>query len=117
MCEHESCGVDRRIWIPIDDDIKSEPLLHPWCIHCGLVKNISDDNPYKIGYWINLLSLISKIYPIKKVQKRLITKNLIDTEGFTDSYGTTGLAQEELFIKIIGKYTNINEERIKVLIH
>ena len=116
MCNHESCGVERRIWVPIDNNLKGEIRLHPWCVHCGLVKNISDDQPYKLGYWMNLLSQLSSRYNIKQVQKRLIIKDLLDTEGFNDIYATKGSDQKELFVQITSKYTTLNKDRIMTFI-
>jgi len=90
----------------------AEVALHPWCIHCGLVKNISDDKSRKIGYWINVLSKISNRFSITQSQKRLIVKELMTYEEFEDPYGITSYSQRELFFKIIKKHCNINTHNL-----
>ena len=112
ICSHESCGREDKIWLPVDSSGKSEALLHPWCKHCGLVKNISDDRPKKIGHWMNVLSKISYHQSLKQCQRRLIAKELQSCEEFIDLYGITGSAQKDLFIKIMKKYCNINTKNI-----
>ena len=111
-CNHESCGREKRVWLPTGKQNVSEVVLHPWCEHCGLVKNISDDRPHGIGYWMNILSNISKIFSLKKVQKHMICKELESNDCFDDLYGITGSAQKELFNKILEKYCNINMQCI-----
>ena len=112
ICCHESCGRENRVWLPIDANSRSEVNLHPWCVHCGTVKNISDDRPKKIGYWMNMLSRMAGEFSIRQVQKRLISKDISSYEGFDDIYGVTGSAQKELFTKIVKKYCNIDEKSI-----
>jgi len=108
LCNHESCGREKRVWLPMEQNSGSEVMLHPWCRHCGLVKNISDDQPHSFGYWTNVLSRITNQFSLKQVQKHLICKELESNDCFDDSYGITGSAQKELFIKIVCKYSNIN---------
>jgi len=108
LCTHESCGREKRVWLPTEKDKSSEVVLHPWCTHCGIVKNLSDDRPHNFGYWMNILSNISKNFSLKKVQKHLISKELEANECFNDLYGITGSAQRELFNRLICKYCNIN---------
>ena len=110
-CHHENCGKEKRIWLNSDKPY-SDVELHPWCTHCGLIKNISDDQPKKIGYWINVLSLVEKNYNIKKVQKRLIAKELESNKDFNDFYGITGSSQKELFKNILKKYCKIGLKEI-----
>ncbi len=116
ICSHTSCSREEKVWLPIDSNHKSEAALHPWCIHCGLVKNISDDNPKKIGYWINVLSSLSHRYSFTQCQKRLIYKELQSFDEFIDTYGTTGSSQIELFEKIVRKHCNINRNNIGTFI-
>ena len=112
QCNHENCGREHRIWMPCANMHYSEVVLHPYCRHCGLVKNLSDDQAHGLGYWINILSRISKIFALKKVQKRLIAKELESNDCFDDSYGVTGAAQKDLFVKTLKKYTKIDLKNI-----
>ena len=105
-CNHDNCGREERIWLNSNEPY-SDVELHPWCVHCGLIKNVSDDRPKKIGYWMNVLSLVEKDYNIKKVQKRLVSKELETNTGFNDFYGTTGSSQKNLFVDILKKYCKV----------
>ena len=111
-CNHEDCGREKNVWLPSDVYFKSEAALHPWCKHCGLVKNVSDDRPHNVGYWINVLSRIASQFSLKQVQKRLIANELCSDECFNDLYGITETAQKEMFIKIVRKYSNIDHSSI-----
>ena len=116
-CSHKSCGREKQVWLPTIDYLGSEVNLHPWCIHCGVVKNISDDKAHKLGYWTNILSKISYLYSIKKVQKRIITRELSSHEYFTDIYCISGSIQRKIFNEIVTKYCNINPNCIDTLIY
>jgi len=107
QCIHENCGKEERVWFPELDSRGSESRLHPWCISCGTVKNISDDKPKNIGHWMNVLSKISNKFSFSQCQRRLIVKDLQSNEMFNDNYGITGTSQKELFLKIINKHCNV----------
>ena len=111
-CSHESCNHEENIWLPRENNLGSDVALHPWCLHCGLVKNISDDRPKKIGYWMNILSKLSYRFSIPQCQRRLIALELNTSEEFTDLYGITGSAQKEFFTNIVKKYYSICRNEI-----
>ncbi len=122
-CCHESCGRDDRIWLPkvgkASDDARStgssgrfDAALHHWCVFCGCIKNISDDRPKKMGYWINILSRIAKDCGVSQSQKRLVVKALESYEDFDDMYGTTGSSQRDVFVKVVKKYCGLCEGTI-----
>jgi hypothetical protein len=94
--------------IPVKSNLGSEASLHPWCVRCGLIKNISDDKPKEIGYWMNILSRISYQFSIAQCQKRLIAKELDSCEEFEDLYGITGSSQKEMFVRTIQKYCSLS---------
>lgn len=116
LCLHESCGIEDRVWLPEDNFVASDILLHPWCIHCGQVKNISDDRSKKQGYWMNILSKFCNRYNVTKVQKRLIVKEIMHDGEFLDMYGTTGSAQKTFFIDIVRKHTRTPSKEIEAFI-
>lgn len=119
VCSHESCSRENKQWLPMSTDNyqRDDVKLHPWCIHCGLVKNISDDRPHELGFWMNNLSKIADQFYLKQVQKRLISKELNSNKLFNDYYGITGSSQKNLFKKIVKKYCNINDRSIDSLIY
>lgn len=114
-CDHKDCGRENNVWLPTDVYCKSEVALHPWCRHCGLIKNISDDQPYDIGYWFNVLSRLASRFSLKQVQKRLIANELSNIECFNDLYGITQTAQKQIFIKTVRKYSAIDSSSINSL--
>ena len=112
LCNHKSCEYEKRIWLPIQNRRGSDIALHPWCLKCGLVKNISDDRPHRSGYWTNVLSRITRSFSLTQCQKRLVAKELESHQCFNDIYGVTGSAQKELFVKIVRKYCYISRNYI-----
>ncbi|MCZ7355911.1 MAG: hypothetical protein O8C66_09075 [Candidatus Methanoperedens sp.] len=116
-CEHKSCGSKEKVWLP---HISREEVYglksHPYCIHCGAVKNISDDMPMKIGHYINILSKIRRSFRISDAQVRLIINELSSKEGFEDPYWSTGFAQEKMFLASLKRYCNLQENTIKPLL-
>ena len=117
LCSHKSCGLEHRVWLPSTSYSGSEVKKHSWCIHCGLVKNISDDRPHKLGHWMNILSNIIQGFSLKRVQARLIAKELSSHIYFNDTYGITGSSQKELFKKIVKQYCSIDERSIDSFIY
>ena len=115
-CYHESCGRENYVWLPTDR-FSSDAVPHPWCKHCGLVKNISDDRPKELGYWINILSRISNQFSLKKVQTRLVSKYLDSNRYFNDLYGITGSAQVKEFIRAVSSICKIPSNSVYSLIY
>lgn len=115
-CEHQSCGSKEKVWLPHVFREKEYCLkLHPFCVHCGAVKNISSDMPKKIGYYINIISGLRKNFRISDAQVRLIINELNSREDFEDPYWTTAYAQEKMFLASLKKYCNITENSLKGL--
>jgi hypothetical protein len=110
------CGKEERVWFPTDDQRYSSLEKHPWCKHCGLVENISDDRPKKIGYWMNLFSYICSLMPVTQVQKRLIAKEIESSEVFQDMFGTFGSDQKIRFIQILSKYIPVHSLNLDLII-
>lgn len=114
VCQHKDGG---RVHLPYE--VRGRELgvlLQPYCMHCGAVKNISWDRTKKIGYYINILSELSRIYKISDAQIRLIVNELNKIQDFEDGYCMTGSAQEFHFIRIVRNYSAIPENAIKSLL-
>ena len=107
QCEHLICGKEERVWLPTQDHRYGSLEKHPWCKTCGLVKNISDDRPRKIGYWMNIFSYVASVIPLAQVQKRLIAKEIESCEVFHDMFGSFGSDQKTQFIQIVSKYVSL----------
>ena len=113
-CSHKSCGLENQVWLPTFGSF--DVAMHPWCVKCGQVKNISDDKGKKLGFWINNLSKIAKYYKLTQVQLRIISKELECHKEFDDNYGITGSYQKELFKNILSKHYNLNLKVIDSII-
>ena len=79
---------------------------------CGSIKNLSSERPREIGYYMNAISYLSKKIKISQSQVRLISQDL-DRLELGDKYTIDRYTQEQLFIKIVKKYTNVSEQLIK----
>ena len=91
---------------------------HPFCVHCGLVKNVGSDRAKRIGYYVNILSRMehSLKTPGAKVRMRLVAKELENSRDFDDTYSMSGYAQERIFTTIVRKYFPIQESVIQSFI-
>lgn len=111
-CTHQSCGYGERLWLPTAEDTRSDARPHPWCVRCGLLKNISDDRPKKLGYWMNILAKISHDFSLKQCQRRLLSKQIADMDCFHDLYGVTFSSQQQVFLSSLKKLIRVNEQAV-----
>ena len=111
-CLHTSCNKEQSLWLHETRCITSDVSLHRWCVLCGVVQNITEDGPRKIGYWMNILRKIEKRYSLTQCQKRLIVKALETNDSFSDLFSISGSEQKEVFIRIVKQYCNICERTI-----
>ncbi len=83
-CNHESCGSIEKVWLPFVVNGQTKGLKsHSYCIHCGVIKNLSYEKLRDIGYYMNVLSKINKhVIKISKVQLRLIALELEKNDDF-----------------------------------
>ena len=64
-CVHENCGYNERVWLPINDE-PANTIKHPYCKHCGVVRNLSNGRVVGTGYFMNTPSSMKKISRRKK---------------------------------------------------
>ncbi len=115
-CDHVECGSTEKVWLPYT--VREHPnglKSHPFCIRCGMVKNIGPDKAKSRGYFINVISQIEKHLKIpgSTVRIRLIVKELEKIEDFDDSFSMSRYNQEKAFISIIKKYYQIPDRTIQ----
>ena len=110
-CKHECCGAAEKVWLPYEFEGRSKGLKpHSYCIHCGVVKDISSKKKAKrMGYYTNILARLG----ITKVQIRLIAKELERIQDFDDVYSMTRSQQEKIFIRVVKKYSKVREDTIR----
>lgn len=114
-CKHLDCVNSEKIWLPYTIRELSFGLQsHPFCIRCGMVRNITSDRSKSIGYFINVISNLNKHIktPGASVRMRLAVKELQQIEDFEDNYSMSKYVQEKTFINIIKKYYKIPERTI-----
>jgi hypothetical protein len=118
-CDHINCGSTEKVWLPY---IVREHTIglksHPFCIRCGMVKNIGSDRATSIGYFINVISQIEKHIKIpgSSVRMRQVVKDLEKIEDFEDEYSMSKYAQEKIFIDIVKKYYQIPDGTIQMFL-
>ena len=115
-CKHLDCANSEKIWLPYTIRELSFGLhSHPFCIHCGMVRNITSERSKSIGYFINVISNIDKHIKTSgaSVRMRLAVKELQQIEDFEDNYSMSKYAQEIIFINIIMKYYKIPERTVR----
>jgi len=50
-CKHVCCSTAEKVWLPYELGGRSRGLKpHSYCIHCGVVRNISPDRA-KVSVW------------------------------------------------------------------
>ena len=69
---------------------------------------ISSDKAKRMGYYTNILARLG----ITKVQIRQIVKELVRMD-FDDVYSTTKSEQEEVFFRVVKKYSKVPEGMIR----
>jgi len=114
-CKHESCGTAEKVRLPYEFEGRSGGLVpHSYCIHCGVVKDISSKSKKakRMGYYTNTLARLG----ITKLQIRLIAKELERIQDFDDVYSMTRSEQEEVFINAVKKYSKVPEDRIRAFL-
>lgn len=115
-CDHKSCGSKEKVWLPYYFEGRERGLKpHPYCTECGLVKNLSTERPHGIGFFMNVLSDLSKNYKIAQIQTRLIAQEMTKI-ALTDAYGMDRPQQEKLFLEIAVRILNVPERVVSEML-
>jgi hypothetical protein len=115
-CDHIDCGNTEKVWLPYM--IREHPKglkSYPFCIRCGMVKNIGSDRAVGRGYFINVISLIEKHLKIpgSSIRMRLVVKELEKIDDFDDAYSMSKYNQGKIFTGIVKKYYRIPDRTIQ----
>jgi hypothetical protein len=106
-CEHRISGSREKIWLPYYFEGRERGLKpHPFCVECGLIKNLSSDKPRSIGYFMNIIADLGNRYKIAKIQTRLIALEM-EKQALDDKFGMDRMQQEDLFVEIVVRILNI----------
>ncbi len=89
-----------------------ETKPYSFCNESVPVSNSSSSKPRRLGYYINVIGLLSKEAKVTKVQLRLIVLEL-EKLGLDDTHNMDRPRQERLFIQTVKQYVNIPERIIK----
>jgi hypothetical protein len=111
-CRHVPSN--KKDWLPTVNGILKQ---HPYCVKCGVVKNVSSDVGKNTGYFVNVLYNLKRFlekrgYKVTQTQIRLILKEF-EERGYCDTYSISFNAQKEEFLKIAKKYIKVSEEVIR----
>jgi hypothetical protein len=114
-CDHKS---NKKDWVEMQNGILK---LHPYCDKCGVIKNISSDRGKKISYFVMALSRLRKTlesrgYKVSDAQIRLIVKELMEIEGFEDTWWITFSKQKEIFTNVVQKYVKVSRDLIEAVV-
>lgn len=114
MHDHESCSPQDWQWLPYDyGNDRGFLKEHPYCVHCGAVKNMGPDRARGMGFFANVLASIARRRKLTDVQIRLIMKRLEEIEDFEDNYTLSGSSQKEWFLDAVEMYTSLPREFIE----
>jgi len=109
-CAHEDCGHRERIFCPPQDKrITRVPVQKiPYCLKCGVLKNVSSDKARLVGWYTNLLRLVNynialSFGKISQAQQRLIIGEIEKVQDFEDRYQMTRSSQLDMFFVAIHK--------------
>lgn len=112
-CDHKSCGNTEKVWLPYQFQGRELGLKpHPYCVKCGIVKNMSSERPKKIGFFVNIVASIGKQYKVTQVQMRLVAQAL-EKSDIEDDWGLDRRQQEEMFVNLAMKYLGLSENAIR----
>ncbi len=112
-CNHVSCGNSEKVWLTHTYQGRECGLKpHNYCLNCGLVMNLSSDKPRSVGYYMNVLSALSKEVKIAKIQMRLICLKMQGCK-LDDGYGLSRYQQEKIFVDIVMEYLNVPEWKVQ----
>jgi hypothetical protein len=115
-CEHKISGSKEKVWLPYYYEGRDRGLKpHPYCMECGLIKNLSSERPRRIGFFMNVISELGKRYKVAQVQIRLIAQEM-EKQSLEDKFGMDRLQQEKLFIEITTRILNVPKREIKELL-
>ena len=115
-CEHKISGSKEKVWLPYYYEGRDRGLKpHPYCMECGLIKNLSSERPRRIGFFMNVIAELGKHYKIAQVQIRLIAQEM-EKQSLEDKFGMDRLQQEKLFIEITTRILNVPKREVKELL-
>jgi len=111
-CEHKISGSKEKVWLPYFYEGRDRGLKpHPYCIECGLIKNLSSERPHGIGFFMNVVSELGKRHKIAQIQIRLIALEM-ERQALDDAFGLDRTQQEKLFVEICTRILNIPDRVI-----
>ena len=106
-CEHRISGSKEKVWLPYYHEGRERGLKpHPFCVECGLIKNLSSERPHSIGFFMNALAELGKRYKITKIQTRLIVLEM-EKQTLNDNFGFDRQQQEKQFVEMAAMILNV----------
>ena len=105
--EHKVSGSKEKVWLPYYFEGRERGLKpHPYCVECGLIKNLSSDRLHSNGFFMNVLAELGMRHKIAQVQIRLICFEM-EKQMLDDQFGLDRQQQEKLFVDIVTRILNV----------
>jgi len=105
---HEECGFRERLWLDREQRSPASAALHPYCVSCGTVKDLTLPRARPLGFYLAGIARLreylgrSTVHPkLAQVQSHLIAQRLAASGEFDDPYGTPGRLQLEAYVDAV----------------
>ena len=105
---HTDCGSRDRLWLAREPRSESTAAPHPFCIHCGTVKDLTLPRAKPLGYYLSGVAHLAEHLErsnlhakLAQVHRHLMTSRLATRPEFEDPYGTPGQAQLETYVQVV----------------
>ena len=125
-CLHRQSDNDRSIWVhpSRSERVHSPAQKRPYCLDCGKVKYLGSARAKKMGFFINLLSEVQERLEVERrrkltnhkltqVQMRLIIKDLVEDDFFTDRWANHKFGQWEFFKLAVRRRCDVSEDLLE----
>ena len=100
-CNHSFIPSKMGVWLPSLEHAHSSLQIYQYCSKCGLIKINEEGQGKKVGFFMNIIGRIDEKKRIPTVQKRLLAKELLKNDLFTDPQGSYFSFQVLYFLKLI----------------
>jgi len=105
--EHKVSSSKEKVWLTYYFESRERGLKsHPYCVECGLIKNLSSDRLHSNGFFMNAFVEHGKRHKIAQVQIRLIVFEM-EKQMLDDRFGLDRQQQEKLFLDIVTRILNV----------
>ncbi len=106
--QHRDCRSRERVWLPREPNGEASAVLHPFCLDCGTVRDLTAPRAKPLGYFLGGVASLKEHlehsgahFKLAQVQSHRMVKLLASRQEFEDQYGTPGRTQLEAYVSIV----------------